>query len=90
LYDIRLIPISPFISKAHLVHTMNLRGASLEYTSPKERNRKIDRKELLHLLEEHPDWYLREFAEKFDVWPQAIHKMFRKLGVTYKKNFHVF
>jgi transposase len=60
------------------------------YTSPKERNRKIDRKELLHLLEEHPDWYLREFAEKFDVWPQAIHQMFRKLGVTYKKNFHVF
>jgi hypothetical protein len=39
------------------------------------------------LLEEHPDWYLREFAEKFTVCPQAIHKTFEKLGVTRKKTF---
>jgi hypothetical protein len=37
------------------------------------------------LLEEHPDWYLREFAEKFNVCPQAIDKMFKKPGVTRKK-----
>jgi transposase len=60
---------------------------SLKYQAPKERNRKIDRKELMRLLEEHPDWYLREFVEQFNVWPQAIHKMFKRLGVTYKKTF---
>jgi transposase len=58
---------------------------SLESKSPKERNGKINKSELVRLLEEHPDWYLREFAEKFNVCPQAIHKMFEKLGVTRKK-----
>jgi transposase len=42
---------------------------SLKYQAPKERSRKIDRKELIRLLEEHPDWYLREFSERFNVWP---------------------
>jgi transposase len=63
---------------------------SLAYKPPKERNRKTNKKELLRLLGEHPDWYLREFAEKFDVWPQAIHKMLKKPGVTYKENVYVF
>jgi transposase len=40
---------------------------SLEYRAPKERRGKIDKSELLLALEEHPDWYLREFAEKFNV-----------------------
>jgi transposase len=63
---------------------------SLEYKPPKERNGKTNKKEPARLLEEHPDWYLREFAEQFAVWPQAIHKMFEKLGVTCKKNVYVF
>jgi transposase len=58
---------------------------SLEYRAPKERNGKINKNELIRLLEEHPDWYLREFAEKFNVCLQAIDKMFKKLGVTRKK-----
>jgi transposase len=58
---------------------------SLEYRSPKERRGKINKSELLRLLEEHPDWYLREFAEKLNVCRQAIQKMFKKLGVTRKK-----
>jgi transposase len=58
---------------------------SLEYKPPKERNGKINKKELLRLFEEHPDRYLREFAERFNVYPQAIDKMFKKLGVTRKK-----
>jgi hypothetical protein len=33
----------------------------------KEWDRKIDKEELLRLLDEHPDWYLREFAEAFGV-----------------------
>ena len=59
---------------------------SLEYKPLKERRRKINKSELLRLLEEHPDWYLREFAEKSNVCLQAVHKMFNKLGVTRKKN----
>ena len=58
---------------------------SLENKLPKERCGKINKSELIRSLEEHPDWYLREFAEKFDVCPQAIHKMFKKLGITRKK-----
>jgi transposase len=58
---------------------------SFEYTAPKERNGKINKKEPVRLLEEHPDWYLRAFAEKFNVCPQAIDNMFRKPGVTRKK-----
>jgi transposase len=58
---------------------------SLEYRSPKERRGKIDKEELIRLLREHPDWYLREFAEKCNVCLQAIDKMFKKLGVTRKK-----
>jgi transposase len=58
---------------------------SLEYKSPKERCGKINKNELSRLLGEHPDWYLREFAEKLNVCPQAIHKMFKKLGITRKK-----
>lgn len=59
---------------------------SLEYKPPKERYGKVNKKELMRLLEEHPDWYLREFAEKFDVCLQAIDKIFKKLGITRKKN----
>jgi transposase len=58
---------------------------SLESKTAKERRGKINKKELLRLLADHPDWYLREFAEKFNVCPQAVHKMFEKLGVTRKK-----
>jgi transposase len=58
---------------------------SLENRTHKERNGKIDKRELTRMLEEHPDWYLREFAEKFNVCLQAIDKMFKKLGVTRKK-----
>jgi transposase len=45
---------------------------------------------LLRLLDEHPDWYLREFAAEFNVCLAAIYKMFKKLGVTRKKNFCLF
>jgi transposase len=58
---------------------------SLEYKSPKERRGEINKSELARLLEEHPDWYLREFAEKLNVCQRAIYKMFKKLGVTHKK-----
>ena len=58
---------------------------SLEYKTPKERNRKINKAELARLVEEHPDWYLREFAAKLNVCHQSVHKMLKKLGITHKK-----
>jgi hypothetical protein len=54
------------------------------------RDRKIDKADLPRLPDEHPDWYLREFAEVFGVWKQSIHKMSVKPGVTCKKNIHLF
>jgi transposase len=58
---------------------------SLEKRTPQERSGKINKREPARLLEEHPDWYLREFAEKFGVCPQAIHKMFEKMALCVKK-----
>jgi hypothetical protein len=43
---------------------------------------------LLRLLADHPGWYLREFAERFNACPQAAHKMFEKLRLLpVKKTF---
>jgi transposase len=36
---------------------------SVKFHAPKGRDRKIDKAELLRLPDEHPDWYLKEFAE---------------------------
>jgi hypothetical protein len=63
---------------------------SFKTNAPKERDRKIDKAELLRLPDEHPDWYLREFAEAFGVWQQSVQKMFVKPGVTRKKNIYLF
>jgi transposase len=57
--------------KKHLAET-----GSLERHAPKERGGKINKSELTRLLEEHPDWYLREFAEKLNVCPLVATKMF--------------
>jgi transposase len=51
---------------------------SLESKTPKERDRKINKGELLHLLDEHPDWYLREFAAEGNGCLEVIYKMFKK------------
>lgn len=38
---------------------------SLKYQPPTVRARKIDKEKLMRIAVEHPDWYLREFAEAF-------------------------
>jgi transposase len=58
---------------------------SLKFHLPSERNRKINKEELRRLVDEHPDWYLKEFAEKLNVCFQAVQQMFKKLGITRKK-----
>jgi transposase len=61
----------------------------LQYNYPKSHAEKIDAGKILEPVKNHPDWYLSGFAKEFDVWPQAVHKKFKKLGVTRKKNFHL-
>jgi transposase len=63
---------------------------SLECRPPKERDGKTNKNEPARLLEERPGWHLRGFAEKLNVCPRAIDKMFKKLGVARKKNFYLF
>jgi transposase len=60
------------------------------YNYPKEHKGKISTERLLELLQNHPDWYLREFAEALGVCHQAVQKKFAKLGITHKKNFYLF
>jgi hypothetical protein len=56
----------------------------VKFHAPKERDRKIDKAKLLRLPDEHPDWYLREFAEVFG--EQSVQKMSVNPGVTRKKH----
>ncbi|MDR2446802.1 MAG: transposase [Treponema sp.] len=65
-------------------------AGSLERKPPKERGRKTNKKESPRLIEGHPDWHLRAFAEKLDVWPRAAHKTLGKRGVAYKRNVCAF
>jgi len=52
---------------------------------PRQRSRKIDKEKLKLAVEEHPDFYLREFAELFGCSPQAIFYALKKLKITLKK-----
>lgn len=49
------------------------------------RKRLIDPDALKKAIEEKPDAYLRELAEKFNSSITAIHKRLVRLGITYKK-----
>ena len=59
------------------------------YYAPKKekatRIRKIDSEALKLALQDKPDAYLRELAEKFDCSITAIHKRLKQLKITYKK-----
>jgi transposase len=46
---------------------------------------RIDPEKLKELVDEHPDWFLREFAEVFGVSTQAVQKRFVSLKITRKK-----
>ena len=49
------------------------------------RKRKIDPEELRRVVEENPDAYLREIAEKFGCSITSVHTRLKKLKITYKK-----
>ncbi|MGG2143849.1 IS630 transposase-related protein [Symbiopectobacterium sp. RP] len=50
------------------------------------RQRKIDKSELIKGVEQYPDAYQKERAERFGVCQKAIWQALKKLGLTYKKN----
>ena len=58
---------------------------SLQFRNASERQGKIDPEKLQQALEEKPDAYLYELAEKFGVSKTAIHKRLKKLKITLKK-----
>ncbi|MGG2142268.1 IS630 family transposase [Symbiopectobacterium sp. RP] len=49
------------------------------------RQRKIDKSELIKDVEQYPDAYQKERAERFGVCQKAIWQALKKLGLTYKK-----
>jgi transposase len=55
------------------------------YGYHKEHKGKISPERLKELLEKHPDWYFREFAEALGVCHQAVQKKLVRLGITRKK-----
>jgi len=52
---------------------------------PETHTGKIDNARLMELMDAHPDWYLREYAEEFGVCFQAVQQKFVALGVKRKK-----
>jgi len=48
--------------------------------------KKLDPEKLKAYVQEHPDAYQKEMAEKFGCSPSAVRKALRKLGITHKKN----
>ena len=58
-------------------------------TEKATRKRKINPEELKSAIEEKPDAYLRELAEKFNCSTTAVHKRLKQLKITYKKNVYL-
>lgn len=51
--------------------------------------RKIDSQLLMEALERAPDATLKELAQEFNCWPQAIRRRLKKLNITRKKNHSI-
>jgi hypothetical protein len=64
---------------------------SLESEPAKERGGKTNKGELLRPLADRPGgWRLREFAERFNVRPQAAQKMFETLRLLHVKETYAY
>ncbi|MDR1992595.1 MAG: transposase [Nitrososphaerota archaeon] len=62
---------------------------SLQPKKTPTRKRKIDKQKLRQYIEEHPDAYLKELAQHFNVKTSSIHNALVKLKITRKKKFHI-
>jgi len=47
--------------------------------------KKLDPEKLRAYVQEHPDAYLKEIGEAFECTDMAVHKAFKRLGITRKK-----
>ena len=64
---------------------MNLKG-SLEDKKPKNRRpKKLDPVKLKKYVDENPDKTVKQIAEHFGVWYQAVYYRLNQMGYTYKK-----
>jgi len=66
-----------------------LKNTKQATSTPKKhgpRKRKIDPKQLRQYIEKHPDAYLKELAEQFNVKTSSMHVALTKLKITRKKN----
>jgi len=59
---------------------------SLQPKKTLTRKRKIDPQKLKQYVEEHPDAYLKELAQHFNVKTSSMHVALTKLKITRKKN----
>lgn len=73
------------IGKASLVRWLK----RLEPKNSTPRHRKRDKNALAKDVEQHPDAYQRERAERFGVCQKAIWQALKKIGLTYKKKLYV-
>jgi transposase len=76
-------------SKRFNIGTASLLRWRRKLEPAQHRNRvglKIDREALLKDIEEHPDAYQYERAQRFGVTPQGIAQALKRLSVTRKKN----
>jgi transposase len=64
-------------------------GFFVPKTEKATRKRKISPEELKLAIEEKPDAYLREPAEKFNCSTTAVHKRLEQLKITNKKNVYL-
>lgn len=58
---------------------------NLAPTAKEAKPKKIDNERLLQFLKEHPDAYLREIAEEFNVSIPAVYYACNRLRITLKK-----
>ena len=80
LYEVFGIP-----STTYYVWKDKLEKGVLGIKVKQTRRRKIDPEELKRVIEEKPDAYLREIAEKFCCSIPSVHTRLKRLKITYKK-----
>lgn len=73
------------ISKSTIYNWLELEDLSPKLNYPKYY--KIDRVKLKDYIKNHPDAYLREIAQEFNVTIAAVSIAFSKLKINNKKNF---
>ena len=70
-------------------NTLKQKTGNLKPKKHGPRKRKIDPQKLRQYVEEHPDAYLKELAQHFNVKPSSMYNALVKLNITRKKKLHL-